>query len=435
MLRKQNALVVLLLVILGCFLVSYAVCRSVHGPDDFDDDFDDDDDGNDSCEEPSIQPTTKAKDWLSVATPHLTRAALTENWDALDEGAEEVMKRGFKDDVAFVLFPHARDVFKHHLIGTFSILGQWGQPSDVKRTGLFHTAYSGDLFQFARWNAKDQGDRSTLKEIAGEEAEALIWLFGTLHRGKLADLGTVMRDDKAPDPLVPGSVLKVPHRLHGTVSVTAETAGKILTVTLADYLDQMVAVNGWRDHHQVEHTEELFPGILARPEIAFYWISKMCAAIRDVVEVIPPAFDNCTRTISRSDEESARDMYWGAVLSQSDVMSDDEKIEMFQIVHHLNPFVGEPHFMLSQFAYRRNNYEIARSEAKKALEKFYALGAAWDKRMTFQAWVAHARMMLVRANRRLQGKVSSLPLSRNQPPTSGGLPIVMLADIVDAFRL
>lgn len=373
-----------------------------------------------------------AKGNVKLHTPQLTSAALTESWHEMDTDAETIFS-AFANDHTFSLFPHARDVFKSHLIGTFSILGQWGQPSDIARTGLFHTGYSGDLFQFSRWDPMSEKDRSQLRLIIGEEAETLTWLFGTLHRGKIANLSLIMSDDVDMEPLVPGSFQQVPHRLESSMEVSSEVAGKILMVTLADYLDQMVSVNGWRDHHQVEEPLKLYPGLLARPSIAFYWITKVCRAIRSVIHPVPNAFNKCTEVISRENEILARDSYWMAVQAEEDPGSSIDQVALLETVCDLNPFVGEPHFLLSQLAYREGDFHRSSVQARIALQKMFALGTAWDKRMSFQSWVAHTRMYLMRANRRVQG-LNSLPTSPDQPPTSGGLPMVMLEDLIKEFN-
>lgn len=75
-----------------------------------------------------------AAEWEQVNISELTYAALLEDWNVLDP-EDEKMIASFKEHASFFLFPHARDVFKNHLVGTFSILGQWNQAEDIKRTG------------------------------------------------------------------------------------------------------------------------------------------------------------------------------------------------------------------------------------------------------------------------------------------------------------
>ena len=78
----------------------------------------------------------------------------------------------------------------------------------------------------------------------------------------------------------------------------------------------MVEQNGWRDHHQVEvAVDRLYPGD-GRPTTAFYWFSQVCRAVRDALDVVPPIFDSCTKTITYQDEVWARDLYWNATLNE-----------------------------------------------------------------------------------------------------------------------
>lgn len=130
-------------------------------------------------------------------------------------------------------------------------------------------------------------------------------------------------------------------------------------------------------------------------------------------------------------------MYWAAI-ARAEGLSDEEQTvsqtTLFERACELNPFIAEPHVYLSQLAYRNADFKEARSQATSALQKFYANGFAWDKRMTFQAWVAHSRMLLLRANRRASCSSSySLPV-RDRSNTSGALPIVMIDDLVEAFE-
>ena len=55
----------------------------------------------------------------------------------------------------------------------------------------------------------------------------------------------------SPGELGAGAPTKYRNRLLGEVELTPAMVAKVVMVTLADYLDQMVTSNGWRDHHQV----------------------------------------------------------------------------------------------------------------------------------------------------------------------------------------
>ena len=367
--------------------------------------------------------------WVHVEVPPLVDAALDEEWDLLDPDGNDMIST-FKGSKAFARFPHARDVFKNHLIGTFGLLGMWGQPKDVRRTGLFHTAYAGDLFGFAKWDPSLDAHREELRNITGWESEALTYLFGTVNRGALLDLAGLMANDTLNETLTVDSPdTNVENRVTGISALSAADIAKIMVVTMADYLEQMVEVNGWRDHHQVDKPLKLYPGE-GRPALAFYWISKICNAVRNVLEVIPPVFDHCQSIIDRDTEMAARDAYWAVVLGE-DTIPVEEQQRLLLLAASLNPFVGEPHFMLAQIAYRQGRFFEAQDHAQAALNAWYKLGTAWDKRLSFQTWVAHTQMILLRSNRRQYG-LRSLPKSQ-QNPVSTGSPITMLDDVVEGF--
>jgi hypothetical protein len=42
--------------------------------------------------------------------------------------------------------------------------------------------------------------------------------------------------------------------------VSVKDTANILMVTIADYLEQMVDMSGWKDHHQIECPDVLYPG-------------------------------------------------------------------------------------------------------------------------------------------------------------------------------
>ena len=113
--------------------------------------------------------------------PPAIRAFILEEWVDLDADGP-VMIEKLRKTTAISFFAHTRSTFKQHLTQTFGVLACWGQPADVRRAGLFHTAYSGNLFDFYVFNALDKGDRADLRDILGTEGEGLTYLFGTVNR-------------------------------------------------------------------------------------------------------------------------------------------------------------------------------------------------------------------------------------------------------------
>merc|ERR1711920_208195 len=95
-------------------------------------------------------------------------------------------------------------------------------------------------------------------------------------------------------------------------------------------------------------------------------------AISCHLDVIPPIFNKCTKTISYEDEETARDQYWKVLVDEAK-LDIEEQITLLQNCISLNPFVGEPHALLAQLYFRKGDFNLAAVEAAKALEKMYEL--------------------------------------------------------------
>jgi len=339
--------------------------------------------------------------------PKMIRAILHEDWNVLDPSGEEMISTLSKIDGA-VEFAHASTTFYEHLKGTFGILSAWGQPEEVKRAGLVHTAYSGDLFQFFLFDANKEEERAELREILGEKGEALAYLFGTVNRGGLCHFKDVVNQVSTEIICPPGNQT-VHHRSDvGNWDMEPLDAANILMVTIADYLDQMVDTNGWRDHHQIEDGgKQLYPGN-GRPALGFYWFSAVCNGIKDHLEVVPTIFNNCQDVLSLKDEVEARDTYWKVTTEEND-LAEEEQINLLNKVVSLNGFVAEPHMMLSQIYYRQGKYLEAAIEARLALEKYYTLASNWDKRRSFGHWVGFGRVLLLRANRMMEKKECTFP--------------------------
>lgn len=377
------------------------------------------------------QPHTQNVDWGSIVKipkmPEAIRAVLQRDWKAL--GGDGMLDSLRSDGV--LEFAHGRSDFYSHLQGTYSILKIWNQPETVCRTGMTHTAYSGDLFQFFLWDSV--ANRDELRSIIGEDAEALTNIFGTINRGQLGGFGATIHNHTVMAPLSEAHY-NVSHRETGTTLVSKRDAARIIMVTIADYLDQMVDTNGWRDHHQVEVADRLYPGD-GRPAVALHWFSTACMAIREHLDVVPSVFNHCTERLTIENEIRARDAYWHLTLYEND-LSDEEQEQLLKEVIDLNPFIGEPHVLLSQLYFRNGQFRLVAHHARHALEKFYALASAWDKRRDYVHWVGFARMLMLRSNRLIQGK-THLPYHDPTDPTyqsAHGLYLTSLHDVVAEMK-
>lgn len=115
----------------------------------------------------------------------------------------------------------------------------------------------------------------------------------------------------------------------------------------------------------------------------------------DIELVIPPVFDNCSKVLDAGEQIAARDSYWEGVCSRAD------RAEEFLLRSiEKNPFVGEPHVVLAQVYLIEGRYEEAVREAEMGLKLMLEWGSPWDKRMSWEGWVAWCRVLLMKAKER-----------------------------------
>lgn len=111
--------------------------------------------------------------------------------------------------------------------------------------------------------------------------------------------------------------------------------------------------------------------------------------------VVPPVFENCTRVLDAKDQIVARDMYWEAVSSKGLGLESGEELLVGCI--EKNPYVGEPYVVLSQVYLTQGRFEEAKRQAETGLILLLQWGSAWDKRTSWEGWIAWARVLLMKA--------------------------------------
>jgi hypothetical protein len=111
---------------------------------------------------------------------------------------------------------HSKGTLKSHLMGTYHILQNKKQSSDVCLAGLFHSVYGTSIFTYTSTT-----DRDIVKSVIGA-AERLVWLFCNLDRPACWS--------------VAGNTL--PTKDGGTVEVTAEEREQLATIEAANLEDQ-----------------------------------------------------------------------------------------------------------------------------------------------------------------------------------------------------
>ncbi|KAL3731811.1 hypothetical protein ACJRO7_028642 [Eucalyptus globulus] len=246
---------------------------------------------------------------------------------------------------------------------------------------------------------------------------------------------------KKVQSLLPAKGIKVKHRKTGEdVLVSRRVVAVFLMMAMADFSDQffgfqdMLFQNG---DGRLEFTGNnfwaLWPGdgkpglwmnsisrmgavymLVAREEELFTLEKKKSKSNadselpseerdEDIELVVPPVFESCTRVLGTGDQIEARDKYWEAVCEASKFRGT----EHYDAVEHKlresikkNPFVGEPRVVLGQLCLGKGRYEEAEREAEAGLRLLLGWGSPWDKRMSWEAWVAWARVLLMKARER-----------------------------------
>eukprot|EP01018_Ginkgo_biloba_P022331 Gb_21125 [translate_table: standard] len=114
--------------------------------------------------------------------------------------------------------------------------------------------------------------------------------------------------------------------------------------------------------------------------------------------VIPPVFDKCRAVLFPSDQINARELYWEAVCMSSGVENVQEKAEplLVKACQH-NPFIGEPRVVLAQIYLSQGKYEEGQKEAETGLRIMLEWGTNWDKRMSWEGWIAWTRVLVMKA--------------------------------------
>ncbi|GKC34086.1 tetratricopeptide-like helical domain-containing protein [Tanacetum coccineum] len=203
--------------------------------------------------------------------------------------------------------------------------------------------------------------------------------------------------------LVPSSGVMGNHYKTGEkIPVSRRMLGVFLLMTLADISEQYF---GFQDVLYDNSNSPSRMGavytLLVREEAIFMQENKKdngLARDQDIDLVIPPVFDKCTKILDASDQIMARDLYWNVVCEDGcDNAKKEKGEEMLVKCIELNPYVGEPHVLLGQFYLSRGRFDEGESEVEKGLSLLLEWGSAWDKRISWEGWVAWCRVLLNKA--------------------------------------
>ncbi|KAL4573293.1 hypothetical protein LXL04_020093 [Taraxacum kok-saghyz] len=360
---------------------------------------------------------------------------------------------------------HRTGSFLDHLRNVYRIIKLWKAPDSVALCALFHSVYSNSYSDILLFNPET--DRDSVRSLIGDAAERLAYLFCIIHRQSLIHKNIMCQFTESElqeylvaseislknakengvfngeekwrkklQTLIPATGLIGKHYETGEqVPVSRRMIGIFLFMTLADISEQYF---GFQDvlydnsNGRLELTgdsfDTLYPGngkpglwmnaasrmgavytLLVREEEIFLQENKRSGGIdtsrdEDIELAIPPVFDNCTKVLDASEQMEATDLYWEAVYYDGHEKAKKEKAgEMLVKCSEKNPFVGEPHVLLAQFYLSRGRFEEAEMEAEKGLSLLLQWGCSWDKRVSWEGWVAWTRVLVK------QAKIKSWP--------------------------
>ena len=236
-----------------------------------------------------------------------------------------------------------------HLRETASILGRWGQPPWLQHAALVHSIY-GTEARSRRLIARTR--RAEVSELIGDRAERIAYLFAVIPRRRLA-AGT---HRWAPGAVLPGA--------------DRDELDAVVMLHLANLADQRRAPDG-------------SPGA---------WLAA-AARIMELLEASPavalPGFAAALSEVTPEDESLGLRAYREG-LAATDPASRADRLAQAATACLV---AGEPCAWLGYAAWRRGEPEAARAWARRARHRFDALGVAWDKRLTYERWLALAERL------------------------------------------
>ncbi|XP_065868617.1 uncharacterized protein [Euphorbia lathyris] len=355
---------------------------------------------------------------------------------------------------------HKHGSFLDHLFDIYRILKIWKAPDSVCLCGLFHSAYSNSYVNLAIFDPNTGRDvvRGHVGESAERliylfcivPRQSLIHddllfkysdseLVEHLSRSEISLKNAKEKgrfDEEEPwrkkiNSLLPAQGLTVKHIKTGEdVLLTRRIAAIFVLMTMADFSDQLF---GFQDKlfentdGRLEFTGNnyvaLWPGN-GKPGLWMNSVSRMggiYTLIRreeeiyieerikrgggieinkerdeDLELVEAPVFDNCRKILDAGEQIAARELYWEGVCDMSE-RGIDEAEELLVKSIEKNPYVGEPHVVLGQIYLAKGRFEEAERAAERGVTLILEWGSPWDKRTSWEGWIAWGRVLLMKA--------------------------------------
>ncbi len=135
--------------------------------------------------------------------------------------------------------PHTESSLLDHLLGTRQLLVEWGARPALCDAGLFHSIYSTEHYEH---QALPLTRREEVRELIGNEAESLVWLFCLMRRE------TFFMD------LAKNRSTSIEHRETGEqIALSGTQHQDLLTLLLANSLEAFPTCS-WPERHSLRWT-------------------------------------------------------------------------------------------------------------------------------------------------------------------------------------
>ncbi|KAK4337645.1 hypothetical protein RND71_042132 [Anisodus tanguticus] len=355
---------------------------------------------------------------------------------------------------------HKHGSFLDHLIDIYKILKIWKAPNSICLCGLFHSAYSNSYVNLAIFDPSTGRDTVRVHVGVDAERlihlfcivprqplihDDLLFKYSDsqlIEHLKFSELSVknakekrLFNEDEAwrnkLQSILPDNGITMKHIKTGEdVLVSRRLVAVFLLMTMADFSDQLFNfqdllfdnTNGRLEFTGNNSQITLWPGD-GKPGLWMNSVSRMGAIYTLIVReeeimiekrkkngevgivegrdeeielVIPPVFENCTRVLDAQEQKEARELYWEGVCEGSKRGLDWAEEKLLASVEK-NCFVGEPHVVLGQIYLSKWKFEEAEKEAEMGLTLILEWGSPWDKRMSWEGWVAWTRVLLMKA--------------------------------------
>ena len=113
---------------------------------------------------------------------------------------------------------------KEHLIGTHDLLDQWQNSKNVCLAGLFHSIYGTKTFSSAALTTESRDD---VRLLIGEQAEALVFVFGMSDRKRL------LLENRSPP------YCWIDHRSGEQTEICDDFLNNMVEIEVANFIEQL----------------------------------------------------------------------------------------------------------------------------------------------------------------------------------------------------